>query len=227
MAIEDELSRGGPRPGAAGTIRELLFGDVPVDRWPPEDSPATGSPWDLFRAARGYLGTERSASAIVRWRKITEDPEAASRHRLQAYHFLREHGRRQLSDDPTETLGVVVDVWAGAGIDTLAAYGDHTARYCNHSGSAIIWDARDRPIDESIHRLLAASRKVVAEIGPWKGERPGPPPPGQDRVSFLTSRGLHFGQGPQALIWKDPLSGPVFAAAAELMQRLIAKTGST
>jgi hypothetical protein len=117
-------------------------------------------------------------------------------------------------------------VWTDGGLDTLAAYGDHTARYLNHAGGAIVWEnAGDRAVDEAIHKLLSASRKVVAEIGPWKGDRPPAPPPGNDRVSFLTSRGLHYGEGPKAAIWSDPLAGPVLAAATELMRRLMEQVG--
>ncbi len=120
--------------------------------------------------------------------------------------------------------GVVVEVGLEGGLDLLAAYADHTARYYNFSGAGVVWEHADDSIDAQIDALLACGQTICDRIGPWEGERPGPPPAGQARINLLTPSGLHFGQGPFELLSRDGLGGPALAAATALMQSLIAKT---
>jgi hypothetical protein len=118
---------------------------------------------------------------------------------------------------------VVVEVAMPKGLDLLAAYPDHSARYYNFSGSAIIWEHPDDSLDLTIDQLLGASRGVVARIGPWDKARPAPPPRDNARMSFLTPSGLHFGQGPMSALSRDPLGGRVLNLAVRLMQAMIQK----
>ena len=121
-------------------------------------------------------------------------------------------------------MGVVVEVTLPQGLDLLAAYRDHSARYFNHSGAGVVWEHPDGSLDAFIDDLLAASNDVVARIGPWDRQRPAPPPPKHARLSFLTPSGLHFGEGPMEALSRDPIGGRVLVAATRLMQALIAKT---
>jgi len=106
------------------------------------------------------------------------------------------------------------------------AYLDHTARYFNYSGAAVIWEHPDDSLDEAIDALLEAGRVVAEKIGPWEAERPPAPRPGQARINLLVPAGLHFGEGPFAALSRDPLGGPVILSATRLMMELIAKTES-
>ena len=126
--------------------------------------------------------------------------------------------------DGKRVVGVVVEVGLEGGLDLLAAYDDHTARYYNFSGAGVVWERADASLDESIDRLLACGQTICSRIGPWKGARPAPPAEGQLRINLLTPLGLHFGQAPIAVFSRDPLAGPAIAAATALMQQLIAKT---
>ncbi len=113
------------------------------------------------------------------------------------------------------------------GLDIVAAYPDHSARYYNFSGKSIIWEHPDDSLDDKIDALMAASARVVAQIGPWDKPRPPAPPQDQVRLCFLTPSGLHFGQAPMNAMSKDPIGGPVFYLAGGLMQALIARTTPT
>jgi hypothetical protein len=146
------------------------------------------------------------------------------RHYLQAWHFLRQHGQHPPPDVAGQVFGVVVDVAMPEGLDLLAAYRDHSARYYNYSGTGVVWERPDASFDMSIDQLLEASKQVVAQIGPWEEARPGPPPRDSARLSFLTPSGLHFGQGPTSALSRDPLGGRVLQLATELMRALVAKT---
>jgi hypothetical protein len=205
-------------------IRETLFGDLPLDNWPRGGQMTDARPWGAFVSARLHLQANKESEAIVLRRQILEQPGLEPRHYLQAWHFLRQHGERASSDVAKQVLGIVVEVALPQGLDLLAAYSDHSARYYNYSGAGVVWDHPDSSLDASIDQLLTVAKEVVAKIGPWEQPRPAAPPKGQVRMSFLTPSGLHVGQGPMNALAADPFGGRVIQLATMLMRELIAKT---
>jgi hypothetical protein len=217
---------GKKQEAGSNPIRETLFGDMPLDQWPRDDSTSQEFPWSAFALARSDLASGNQSTAFGRWRQILEHPALESRQYLQAWHFLRQHGQDPPPTIAKQVLGVVVEVAMPQGLDLLAAYADHSARYYNYSGAAVVWEHPDTSLDSAIEQLLDASRQVVAQIGPWEEGRPAPPPRDQARLSFLTPSGLHFGQGPMAALSRDPIGGRVLQLATLLMKALIAKTNN-
>lgn len=197
---------------------------MPIARWP-EETASQAFPWSAFIAARRSLENSDLAGAVDQWRQVLAANNLESRHHLQAWHFLRQHGQPPAPEVATNLLGVVIEVGMPKGLDLLAAYTDYSARYYNFSGAGVVWEHPDNSLDALIDSLLNASREVVAKIGPWDKERPAPPPSGQMRLSFLTPSGLHFGQGPISALASDPIGGRVVQAATQLMQALTAKAG--
>lgn len=209
---------------APDSIRETLFGDCPLDQWPPDGAAEEYFPWSAFVLARSQFATGRQSDAITLWRAVVQHAELEPRQYLQAWHFLRQHGVRPPPHQAKQVLGVIVEVAMAQGLDLLAAYPDHSARYYNYSGAGVVWEHPDQSLDSAIDHLVEASKQVVAKIGPWEEERPAPPPPDSARLSFLTPSGLHFAQGPMAALSSDPLCGQVVHFASLLMRALIAKT---
>jgi hypothetical protein len=216
-----------PKAAPSTAIRETLFGDMPLERWPPNDASANSFPWDNFVAARSALSKGNKADAVGYWQEILKRPDVEPRHQLQAWFFLRQQGQQPSADCAKQVLGVVVEVALEGGLDVLAAYSDHSARYYNYSGGGVVWEHPDESLNASIDELLLAATSVVSAIGPWDKPRPPAPPHDHVRMSFLTPSGLHFGQGPMAALAKDPLGGKVLHSATLLMQALTAKTQST
>lgn len=205
-------------------IRDVLFGDLPFSQWPNQSSTNVDSePWLSFISARNQLNSDDQESSKQTLRRILEMPDLESRHYLQAWHFLRELGESPANGEAKRLYGVVVEVTLDEGLDIVAAYADHTARYLNYSGAAIVWERPDESLDQAIESLLAAGRVVAAQIGPWTEPKPPAPPKGQVRISMLAPSGLHFGQAPFDALSGDPLGGPVIAAAMQLMQSLITR----
>lgn len=210
----------GKKESSPVPVRETLFGDRPLDRWP--EGAADSFPWSAFAAARADVAQGRLASAIRHWREVLDRAGLESRHYLQAWHFLRQHGQHPPQEATRHVLGVVVEVGMPQGLDILAAYADRSARYYNFSGAGAVWERPNDSLDAAIDRLLAVGAEVAARIGPWEEARPPAPGAGQVRLSFLTPSGLHFGQGPMERFQRDPLAGPVLQAAMPLLQALTA-----
>jgi len=218
----------GKKPSAPPSpIRDLLFGDALMSQWPSETAGEEFFPWSAFVEARTLLQRGDRAGAVERWRMVAEAKGLESRHYVQAWTFLRQQGVQPPPEIARRVLGTVMEVGMREGLDVLAAYEDHSARYLNHSGAIAIWEHPDDSLDPLIDDLLRASADVVARIGPWNAARRPPPERGQVRMSFLTPSGLHFGEGPFSELSKDAMGGPVIQRATALLVALTAESSAS
>jgi hypothetical protein len=204
-------------------IRDTLFGDLALNQWQPK-SPDQAEPWTSFARAKQCLDRSDEQGAISTFRTILGMPDLESRHYLEAWTFLRDLGVAPTADKAKDVLGVVVEVGMDRGLDLVAAYPDHHARYYNFSGAGVVWEKPNSSLDKSIDELLNAASVAVKLIGPWSKERPPAPSAGQARINILTPSGLHFGQGAYSALSKDRIGGPVLGLAFQLMQQLIKLT---
>ena len=127
-------------PGEQPNIRETLFGDMPISAWVVPDQSNRGEPWSSFSRARDLLESGREQQAVEQLQEITQMDGVESRQVLQAWHFLRQLGVTPPQNVAKLVYGVVVEVGMEEGLDIVAAYADHSARYINYSGAAIIWE---------------------------------------------------------------------------------------
>ena len=214
-------------PPPPPTIRDTLFGDVPMEAWPATVSPGMAEPWTSFVRARDAIKAGKTADAIAAWQSIADTPGLESRQYAQAWHFLRAAGVLPPPEKHKQLLGVVLEVTVENGLDLLAAYPERAARYYNFSGAGVVWEHPDASLDKEIDGLLAAGQKVLDLIGPWDKPRPPAPQPGQVRLNFISPAGLHFGQSTLQNFTNDAMAGPVLNAGVVLMQALIAKQATT
>ena len=140
----------------ATEIRDVLFGDLPADSWPVDTSDSLQAPWTLFVSARTSAAAGDNESAKQKLREVLALTDLESRHYLQAWQFLRELGEQPLPQEAKHLYGVVVEVGLDEGVDVVAAYADHSARYFNYSGAAIVWDHPNESLDGLIDALLNA-----------------------------------------------------------------------
>lgn len=207
-------------------IRDTLFGDAPMEAWPPSGGRAASSePWRSFVEAREAVAAGKTDRAVALWRGIADTKGLETRHYAQAWHFLRAHGVQPPQAIAKRLLAVVLEVAMDEGLDLLAAYPERTARYCNFSGAGVIWERPSDALDAPIDALLTAGQKVLNEIGPWEQPRPAAPPAGQVRLNIVSPAGLHFGQAPFNAFMNDARAKPVMEAGIALMQAMIALQG--
>lgn len=188
-------------------IYNLLFCDQP-ELFLPLNGQANAYPWNVLFAVSP---DEKSLQ------ELAADADAESRTRLLACTMLMNMG---VKPEQKQLLGVVIEVGMKDGLDVLAAYDDGTARYINHAGSMVVWEAPTSASNVLLDRLFAESEVVVGKIGPWDKPRLSEPGNGDIRLNFLVSDGLYFGQGPFDVLSNDPMGGPVIDAATKLMMFL-------
>jgi len=206
-------------------IRDLLFADAPLRSSKPHDSWSASDPLARFERARSCLGSGNVSGAVAALERITQRDDVESRQLLQAWRGLRDLGVRPPPRDAKRVYGVVLEVNLSDGLDVLAAYADHSARFINHGGNVIVWEARDATIDRLVDDLLRVGQSIADVIGPWEGARPEPPPKHHVRINMLTPSGQHFGEGPFSTLSTDAMGGPAITAGATLMEALIEREG--
>jgi len=200
-------------------IRDTLFGDLPLNYWANVNS--ADIPWSFFKDAEEAIKRGAMQEAIEKLQHIIALPDLESRQYLQAYFFLNELGIP--AEGKLEVLGIILEVAMPEGVDLLAIYADHSARYYNYSGRAIIWQTADDSLDDRIEDILYEGMRVVEKIGPWKEARLPAPANGMARINFLTTHGLHFGEAPQSVLFKDAMAGRILFDLMDLRDSLIDK----
>lgn len=201
---------------AADDLYPLLFGNVALDGWPDGDE-LTEMPWSAFITARRHLANGDVDLAIRSWGPVATLGDWDSRHRIQAWKFLRAQGIVPDESIAREVLGVVAEVPVAGRHDVLAAYADGTIRYLNHAGSVIVIESPSPEQARRSSELLAVGAEVVAVLGPWTEPELPTVDPGSVRFTMLTPSGPHFGQGPEDVMAADPRAGRLFEAATALL----------
>jgi hypothetical protein len=193
---------------AANAIYNLLFCDDPAAFLGNPDHESTS--WQLALAS--------SPPDVPALQALAADRTQEGRVRYLAYQELRRAGQ---SVTTKRLLGVIVEVPLDGGLDTLAAYSEGGVRYVNQSGKMLLIEGVPSfmPLVET---LFEAAQPVVEAIGPWKEARRSPPAQGNVRLTFLVSDGLYFGEGPLAVMQREPMAAPVIQRATELLQAVVA-----
>jgi hypothetical protein len=192
-------------------IYNILFCDD-FDHFKPQ--PGTSlAPWQAILFAEPV--NPESVQALA------ADASAEGRIRALAYHWLRSNKR------PVPKgilLGVIVEVPLAGGLDVIAAFSDGSVRYINQTGKLAVIEGGLPETGPIISDILGASQQVVAKIGPWDKHRLSPPKKKNIRLTFLVSDGLYFGEGPMAVMARQPMAATVIQHATKLLQ-VVVKAG--
>jgi hypothetical protein len=216
-------------PGAAGILRQSIYGDVPLEQWgPPSPAERSGEPWASFEQAQRLAQAGQPAEAVAIWRQIALTDGVESRVALQAWHFVRQAGHNPPEELASVLLGAVAEVPVKRSHDVLAAYQDGTARYLNHAGGAVIREDREPAIQAAIDDWLALAQGLARALGTsWTEPSLPPLPAGHLRVLMLTPSGPRFGQGPEADMGNEPAVSRFLSPATVLMQLLTSRRMDT
>jgi hypothetical protein len=109
------------------------------------------------------------------------------------------------------------------GLDIVAVYADHTARYWNYSGTGIVWEARDPKIDEGIDILLNVGQEIIKRVGIDQRDLLPIPPKGKIRIFFMAYDGSCFGEDLYDRLSQDDMGKYPIKMAYTLMMLLIEK----
>jgi len=214
-----------PIPPVLLQLRETLYTNSTLDPFVSRLQPdaLSTAPWSNFVAANKALKAGDNASAISQLREITNMPGLDTRTYLQAWHTLVTLGEQPVESLRGYTQGVVIENHMKHGLDIVAAYADHTARYWNYSGTGVVWEARDPEIDKLIDNLLGVGFEISKRIGIGLRDTPLIPKPEHIHIFIMAYDGSTIGTGGYENLAKDPMGNAAITAGINLMQALIKK----
>ena len=186
-----------------------------------KDDAKTIFPWTNFFEADQAMKVNDSARAVTLLKQITDAEGFNTRIYLQAWHTLM-----SLGEQPPESLrgviqGIVTEYHMDNGLDIVAAYTDHTARYWNYSGAGIVWESRDPEIDKLIDDLLKVGQEIINKIGAEPRENLPIPTQGKIRIFLMAYNGSSFGEGLYDQLIKDQMGNYAINASYNLMMGLM------
>jgi len=204
-------------------LRETLYSNASLEPMLSrvKDDAKTIFPWSNFFEANQAIQANDSSKAITLLNQITDAEGLNTRIYLQAWHTLM-----SLGEQPTELLrgviqGVVTEYHMDKGLDIVAAYVDHTARYWNYSGAGIVWEMRDPEIDTLIDNLLKVGQEIMNRIGAEPRENLPIPTQGKIRIFLMAYDGTSFGEGLYDQLIQDQMGSYAIKASYNLMMGLM------
>ena len=204
-------------------VKDKLYGDLPLDQWPPPGANITESPWSDFAAARHHLEAGRKGLAITHWRAVLATPQLESLHYVQAWFFLRHNEVRPTDEEAYKIFGVVAE--NGPSGVLIAAFEDGQARLYSDNGQGIVWGRPDDSFDQLIVSLLTISWKIVETTKPWKSAHIALPKSNINSISVLTPSGIYMKTGAPQAFENDPIIKPIANQLALLTRALMEKAG--
>lgn len=206
-------------------MRDSLFGDRPMEMWPPANNIIDSEPWLTFDKARKLYASGKKAEAMGLWWQIAQTKNLESRHYLQAWTFLRAAGftpknGKKLEDTDLGKFvyGVGIEVSMEGGLDSFAVYADFSVRYYNYTGAGSIIDTPVPALQHAIPNMFTAAN-ALAEIVPPHTEPGHPPAPSfpNAAVYLYTPGGLRFAIGPAAVLQYHKDVGPVMLCGTAII----------
>jgi len=206
-------------------IRETLYSTSSLEPMLSriKDDSKTIFPWSNFMEANQALKKNDQAKAVGLLKQIVDADGLNTRIYLQAWHTLTNLG--ELPPEPLrgQVQGAVIENHMDHGLDIVAAYADHTARYWNYSGAGIIWETRDPKIDEVIDILLNVGQEIMKRVGIGQRDLLPVPPKGNIRIFLMAYDGSCFGEDLYDRLSQDEMGKYAIKMSYALMMELIEK----
>jgi len=221
------VQTGGPSPQAAkakpprNPVKDTLFGNRPLDQWPPAGGEIKAFPLSSFVEARNHLHAGQVPEAIACWQSIVATPSLEALHYMQAWHFLRQNGVQPPEEESKIIYGVIGE--QGATGMLTAVFVDGQARVYSDQGQSIVWNHPDASLDPLIESILVAATALVHKI---KGNDPilNVANSSINTLTLLTPSGNYVKTGAPGSLEAMPLIKPVAEELGKMTAALTEKT---
>lgn len=207
-------------------MRETLYSSDTLDPFlgKLEDDSRSVFPWSHFFDANDALRKGEDDKAILFLKQITDADGLDTRIYLQAWRILRNLGVMPEESLLRQIQGIVIEYHMKEGLDILAAFSDHSARYWNYSGTGIVWEKPDDPdVDKLIDELLEVGQEIINQLGIAEKPTPSIPARGSVRIFLMAYGGSCFGEGGFNELSKDAMGKYAIGAGYNLMTGLMKK----
>jgi len=225
---DEAKSQQGYAPSMLAELRETLYTNASLEPFIARMSEESKSafPWSNFIAANEAMKAGNKAGAIALLKQIHEAKGLETRIRLQCWHTLVSLGELPVQTLRGYTQGVIIENHTEQGLDITAAYSDYSARYWNYAGLGVIWQARDKKIDQMVFDLLKVGFEITKRIGIGLRDAPPIPEKGNIRIFIMAYDGSTVGEGRFDQFSKDPMGKVAISTGQNLANALLTKRGN-
>lgn len=226
---KDKTKEGQPQgviPPGLLALRETLYTNQSLDPLLErlQDGAQSSFPWDHFLTANEALKAGDKEKAIAQLKEIVGTQGGLdTRIRLQAWHTLVSLGELPVETLRGYTQGVILENRTEKGLEIVAAYSDYSARYWSPAGTGVIWDAREKDMDQLVFNLLSVGFEITKRIGIGLRDMPPIPEKGYVRIFIMAYDGSTIGEGPYQQLNQDKMGNTAITAGYKLMNALIKK----
>jgi hypothetical protein len=202
-------------------VKDTLYGNLPMEQWPPQGGDVTVSPWSEFVAARNHMAVGETDKAIAWWQAIVASPGLEVLHYVQAWHFLRQNGMQPSEEEAKNVYGVVGE--QGASGVMIAVFLDGQARLYGDQGQGIVWTHPDASLDPLIESVLGGAVALVHKMK-QSDPRIASSKTSINSISVLTPSGVYTKTGTSGSFETTPLIKPIADGLGLVIKALMEKT---
>jgi len=219
--VMQPTSPGGKGKPVRNPVKDTLFGNLPLDQWPPPGDDGIAFPWSVFDQARNHLQAGQVPEAIACWQSIIATPSLESLHYVQAWHFLRQNGVNPSEEEAKLVYGVVGE--QGASGLLTAVFIDGQARVYSDQGQAIVWLHPDASLDPLIEETIGAASLLVLKMK-QNDPRLSLSASSTNSISVLTPSGIYLKTGAPNSFESTPLIKPIAEGLGKILAALMEKS---
>jgi hypothetical protein len=220
--IKEEQPQGGI-PASLLALRETLYTNQSLEPFVArlQDGTQSTFPWNHFIAANEALKAGDKERAIAQLKEIVGTQQGiGTRTRLQAWHTLVSLGELPVETLRGYTQGVIVENHTDKGLEIVAGYSDYSARYWTPFGTGVIWDAREKEMDQLTFDLLSVGFEITKRIGIGLRDMPPIPEKGYLRIFIMAYDGSTIGEGPYGQLSQDKMGNAAIIGATRLINAM-------
>jgi hypothetical protein len=219
-----------PSSSELADFKNLLFADQSLEEVSkianPTNPPDSNDPFSLFVTSLAATRQGNTDQAKKDLQQVLAMPNVEARVRLWAWKALRDLGEKPPVEMADQIQGIVCELHNEAGVGTIAAYADGTARWLGAQNKVMVWDAvgTDAAIDRLIKELLEAAEPLIKGAPLSTVHKTPEPALDHFRVSILTFGGIRTIEvfGPE--IVEDHPVAPVLTNGEKLLDALAQKS---
>jgi hypothetical protein len=219
---KEQQSQGGIPPSLLA-LRETLYTNESLDPFLArlQEGTQASFPWSNFVAADQALKAGEKEKAIAQLKEIVDTQQGlGTRIRLQAWHTLVSLGELPVETLRGYTQGVIIENHTDKGLEIVAGYSDYSARYWAPAGTGVIWDAREKEIDQLIFDLLGVGFEITKRIGIGLRDMPPMPEKGFLRIFIMAYDGSTIGEGKYEQLSQDKMGNAAITGGIRLMNAM-------
>jgi hypothetical protein len=141
--------------------------------------------------------------------------------KIQLLYLFRKENCKIPGASDKKYNGIVIEFGTNSGVDALAVYSDLQGGWFSGKDNNLLEFAISGHAESVYRQLRDAADRAILQTTSHPTDVPGPPPPGNILINFLSETGISFGGGASRDVASDRFGGPIIHAALQLRKLVL------